>query len=168
LASTQNTNHSTNVDEASLLFGSPSPTVNLIDLHPQPVHIFRLWQTFLDNVNPLTKIIHAPTMQQLVLEAAGDLEHVPQGLEALMFAIYTFAVTSLSTIECESMFGEAKSTLLAKYRLGTQQALVSAGFLRSSDLVILQAFVLFLVCNPFSRFTSLPRADRQALGSSIL
>lgn len=148
MASTLNTHHSTNVDEASLLFGSSSPTVNLIDLHPQPVHIFRLWQTFLDNVNPLTKIIHAPTMQQLVLEAAGDLEHVPQGLEALMFAIYTFAVTSLSTIECESMFGEAKSTLLAKYRLGTQQALVGAGFLRSSDLVILQAFVLFLVCSP--------------------
>ncbi len=94
-------------------------------------------------------------MQQLILEAAGDLEHVSKGLEALMFAIYTFAVTSLATLECESMFGEAKSTLLAKYRLGTQQALVRAGFLRSSELILLQAFVLFLVSILSFHFRSL-------------
>lgn len=98
-------------------------------------------------------------MQQLILDAVGDLEHVSKGLEALMFAIYTFAVTSLSTLECESMFGEAKSTLLAKYRLRTQQALVRAEFLRSSELVILQAFVLFLVGASIFRLRSLSYAN---------
>ena len=135
----------TNPDEVDLLFGLPSTTASLMDLHPQPVHIFRLWQTFLDNVNPLTKIIHAPTMQQQILDAASSLENVSKGLESLMFAIYNFAVTSSSNAYCESTFGEAKSTLLARYRCGTQQALIRVGYLRSSEMVVLQAFVLFLV-----------------------
>ena len=87
-------------------------------------------------------------MQQSIVEAAGNLEHVSRGFEALMFAIYAFAVTSLNPQECESKFGEPKPILLDKYRLGTQKALVRAGFLRSSDLVILQAFVLYLVSLP--------------------
>ena len=119
--------------------------MTLIDLHPQPVLIFRLWQTFLDNVNPLTKIIHAPTLQQSILDATGNLEHVSKGLETLMFAIYNFAVTSSSNAYCENMLGEAKTTLLARYRRGTQQALIRAEFLKSSELTVLQAFVLYLV-----------------------
>lgn len=114
-------------------------------IHPQPVQIFRLWQTFLDNVNPLVKILHTPTVQQLVLETSGNLKDVSKSITALMFAIYLSAVNSLSNAECESMVGQGKSVLLANYYLGSQQALISAGFLKSSDLVVLQAYVLFLV-----------------------
>ena len=144
-SSNQDASDLDNFDEADLLFGLLPSTTDLSNLHPQPIHIFKLWQTFLDNVNPLTNIIHAPTMQHSILEAAGDVKHVPRGFEALMFAIYAFAVTSLSPGDCESMFEEPKLSLLAKYRLGTQKALIRAEFLRSSDLVILQAFVLYLV-----------------------
>ena len=135
-------------DEGGLVFGSSSAATSLTSLHPQPVHVFRLWQTFLDNVNPLSKILHAPTTQQLILEIAGDLDNVSKGVEALLFAIYAAATGSLSNLECENMFGEARSTLLARYRLGTQQALIRAEFLRSSQLMILQAFVIFLVSLP--------------------
>ena len=31
-------------------------------MHPRPLIIFRLWQVFLDNINPLTKLLHAPTV----------------------------------------------------------------------------------------------------------
>lgn len=109
------------------------------------MQIFRLWQTFLDNVNPLVKILHTPTVQQLVLEASGNLKAVSKSMNALMFAIYVSAVNSLSNAECEGMIGQGKSVLLAKYYLGTQQALISAAFLKSSDMVVLQAYVLFLV-----------------------
>ena len=62
-----------------------------------------------------------------------------------MFAIYLIAVTSLKTEECETMFGEARSTLLSKYSHGTQQALVNAKFLKSLNIYSLQAFALFLL-----------------------
>ncbi|KAI9877354.1 MAG: hypothetical protein M1830_004160 [Pleopsidium flavum] len=131
-------------DGGVLLFASCPKNTSLSALHPQPVYIFRLWQTFLDNVNPLVTLFHAPTMQQLILEASGNLDNVSKGREALIFAIYSSAVTSLSNADCESIIGEAKQALLARYQFGTQQALISAGFLKSSDLAVLQAYVLFL------------------------
>lgn len=123
-----------------------TPTSDSItDLHPSPVQIFRLWQTFIDNVNPLIKIFHAPSIQQKVLEASADLENVGKGMEALMFAIYSTAIMSLNEEECMSMFGEERQVLLARYQNGSRQALARAGLLRSSDMTILQAFVLYLV-----------------------
>jgi hypothetical protein len=111
------------------------------------VHIFRLWQTFLDNVNPLSKVIHAPTVQYQILEATGNLTNISKGVESLMFAIYAAAVNSVDDTECESILGESKSRVLPRYFMATQHALIRAGFLYSSDLVVLQAFTLFLVSN---------------------
>jgi hypothetical protein len=132
-------------DAGAFFLGHNTASKDLSSLHPRPVQIFRLWQTFLVNVNPLVKIFHAPTVQQIILDASGDLANVPRATEALMFAIYLIAVTSLKTEECETMFGEPRSTLLSKYSHGTQQALVNAKFLKSLNLYSLQAFALFLL-----------------------
>ena len=115
--------------------------------HPNPVQIFRLWQVFLDNVNPLTKIIHAPTVQQQILQASGDLEGILPMQEALMFSIYLAAVTSLQDEECCQVMGETRSVLLARFSNAAQQALINVKFLRTSSLVVLQALTLFLVSN---------------------
>jgi len=117
----------------------------LTGLHPQPVQIFRLWQTFLDNVNPLSKVIHAPTVQHQILEASADLEKVSRGMEALMFAIYAASVNSMDSGECETMLGESKQIVLARFIKAAEQALIRASFLVSTDLVVLQALTLFLV-----------------------
>lgn len=123
----------------------------MIDLHPSTVQIFRLWQTFLDNVNPIIKIFHAPTVQQQILDATSDLSNVSKPMEALMFGIYATAVTSLSDVECKNMFGEEKTVLRGRYSAGSRQALRNAGVLRTSNLVILQAFVLYLVSSSSPR-----------------
>lgn len=120
-------------------------TKDLTSLHPPPVQIFRLWQTFLVNVNPLVKIFHAPTVQQIILDATGDLANVPRATEALMFAIYLISVTSLRTEDCETMYGETRANLLSKYSHAAQQALINGKFLKSVNLYSLQAFSLFLV-----------------------
>ena len=121
------------------------PTENLHDLHPAPIHIFRMWQTFLDNINPLTKILHAPTVQQQILDASSNLGKISKGTEALMFSIYACSVMSLTDVECKATFGEEKSILLSRFQSGARKALLRAGFLRSSELIILQAYVLYLV-----------------------
>lgn len=128
------------------LFGSIGGTSrDLVDLHPPPVHIFRLWQTFLVNVNPMVKMFHAPTIQQMILDASGDLANVPRHTEALMFAIYFISVISLQDQDCRSMFHESKANLLAKYSTGAQQSLVNSRFLKSLNILTLQAFILYLV-----------------------
>lgn len=68
-----------------------------------------------------------------------------------MFSIYAMATTSLMDADCMTMFGEEKSILLARYQSGARLALSRAGLLRSSDMTILTAFVLYLIsCLNFS------------------
>ncbi|KAK9237849.1 fungal-specific transcription factor domain-containing protein [Lipomyces kononenkoae] len=137
----------------SLLFRHPTINDTLFSSHPEPVQIFRLWQAFVDNVNPLVKILHVPTVQQLIVEASGSLENISASMEALMFAIYHSSLVSLRNEDCESIMGEARATLLARYSTATQQALTNAGVLRTSNLMVLQALLLYLLsirqyCDP--------------------
>lgn len=125
---------------------SLSPGVKPTELHPNPLHIFKLWQTFLENVNPLTKILHAPTVQQQILEAMSDLHQIGRELEALMFSIYCIALISLPAEEVGRSFGESKKKLLSRCRRGAQMAFANAHLLRTSNAVVLQAFMLFIVC----------------------
>jgi hypothetical protein len=104
-----------------------------------------LWQAYLQNVNPLSKLIYAPLVQDLVVEASRDLNTVPQDSVALLFAIYAAAVMSWKDEECQSKIGESKKALHDRYLAATQQALIAAGFVSSVSLVVLQAFAIFLV-----------------------
>jgi len=132
------------------------------------MHIFRLWQTFLDNVNPLIKIFHAPTVQQQVLDASADLTKVSKRMEVLMFGIYATAINSLDELEVKTIFCEEKSTLLNRYQSGCRQALLRAGFLRSSDMTILQGFVLYLVALPIqTQWSDLISSQLASLNFSI-
>jgi hypothetical protein len=95
-------------------------------------------------------------MQQVILDASSDLRNVPRHTEALMFSIYLLATTSLSSQECESMFGEPRNDLLMKYAHATQQALINAKFLKSLSLSTLHALCIYLVsCSTFSSFCSI-------------
>ncbi len=69
-------------------------------LHPGPVEIFKLWQVYLDNVNPLLKVTHTPSIQGRIIEAASRITAINPVLEALMFSIYSTSILSLETEEC--------------------------------------------------------------------
>jgi hypothetical protein len=131
--------------DTGLLFGSHTSSTVLRSLHPTPIQIFKLWQTYLDNVNPLVKLFHAPTVQQFVCDAIGNLDDLPRNLEALLFGIYSVSVESLTDSECVSILEESKSAAFQRFRTGAQCALANANLLTSSDMMVLQAFVLFIV-----------------------
>ena len=80
-------------------------------------------------------------------EHIGTAEHIPNGtyVEALLFAIYYAAITTLSPEEVVNCFQDTKENLLNKFRAGTERALVNANFLVECDVGMLQALVIFLV-----------------------
>lgn len=133
------------VDPATLLFSSVRDVVNLRDFHPPPMQAFMLWQTFLQNVNPLSKVIHAPLVQPQVLEASKDFDSVSKPAVALLFAIYAAAVMSMKEEDCQAQLGGTKTVMLSRFFSAAQQALAAASFLKSRNIVTLQAFVIFLV-----------------------
>lgn len=135
----------TPIDETTdFLFGHSPAGQSIQHLHPLPNHILILWQMFLDNINPMTKFIHYPTMHKTISQACNQLDSLPRGLEALMFAIYGAAVYSIDDDECEMKLGETRKVLLPRYRHATRRALARAKFLVTSELVVLQALVLYL------------------------
>jgi len=114
-------------------------------LHPDPVMILRLWQIYLDNVNPLVKVTHTPSLQARLITAINDLGKMEPTFHALMFSIYCLSITSLDETECVVQFSASKSDLLVRYQSACQHALAECGYLRTSDCECLVALYLYLV-----------------------
>lgn len=113
--------------------------------HPPAVQILQLWQFYISNINPLLKISHVLTLQPQIVSAMANTSRISRPLEALMFSIYFAAATSLTDDEVQNTFGEDRSVLLGRFHNATRQALVNAGFMRSTELSVLQALLLYLV-----------------------
>ena len=128
-----------------LLFGLRDNAIDLVTLHPCQIMIIRLWQIYLDNVNPLLKVTHTPTLQIQIIEAASNLATVQPNLAALMFAIYCVAILSVDDEKCHSLFGSSRKLLLNRYQFACQQALWECHFLRTNERDVLTAFYLYLV-----------------------
>ncbi|TVY44870.1 Bikaverin cluster transcription factor [Lachnellula occidentalis] len=136
----------TESNHQSFIMGYNSSDVDIKSLHPLPSQIPFYWQTFLENVHPLVKLLHAPTMTKTIKDVQNNLDSLSKSTEALMFAIYFATITSMNGNEVKTNFGISKGLLLKQYRFGTEQALARAGLLNTNEIVTVQAFVLFLVC----------------------
>ncbi|MCJ1399895.1 hypothetical protein MMC11_003098 [Xylographa trunciseda] len=143
-----------------LLFGSRETAVDVFTLHPEQVQIFRLWQIYLDNVNPLLKVTHTPTLQARIIDAASDVVSIKPTLAALMFSIYCVSIMSLDEDECHTTFSLPKERLLKRFQFGCQQALLSCGVLRSGDRECLTALYLYLI-------SVQPATDPRSLSSML-
>lgn len=150
----------------------PSPfaldsSLPLDSLHPPPAMIPFMWQTYLETVDPVLKIFHAPTVQkQIMSRIRGRRVHDPSA-QCLMFAIYYSTVVTTSAAACLAEFEEERPALLKRYvslpfavwltkpsnftdrpryRTGIENALWQANVFQSSNVTVLQAFVIYLVC----------------------
>ncbi|KAL2801795.1 hypothetical protein BJX63DRAFT_150698 [Aspergillus granulosus] len=146
------------------LFGAQDVSLDISKLHPEPSQIFRLWQIYLDNVDPLFKVTHTPTLQGRIIEAIGNLKGVKPAFQALMFSIYCMATLSIMPYESDVLYGPPKNDMLAKYQSGCRLALIRAQFLRSDDRDCLTALYLYLVS---LRCTTDPRTLSSMLGIAI-
>ncbi|OAA80327.1 Transcription factor [Akanthomyces lecanii RCEF 1005] len=132
-------------DHPSFFLGFPSVDADLTKLYPYPPQATFLWSIYKENVEPLVKILHIPTVEPLLREARKDATSLSPANEALAFAIYFSALTALEPEEVQTNFRAAKSTVLAQYRFAVEQALARANLLDTSDITVLQAFTLYLL-----------------------
>ncbi|KAI1334248.1 hypothetical protein F5Y15DRAFT_297528 [Xylariaceae sp. FL0016] len=148
-----------------LLFGSRQVATDLSAFHPQTIDILRIWQIYLDNVNPLLKVTHTPSLQGRIIEAAGEIQNIDPELEALMFSIYCVAIQSISAKECEELFTSfSQEDLLNRFQYGCQQALSNCSFLQTNDHDCLTALFLYLTSLTFDTH---PRSLSCMFGTAI-
>lgn len=138
-----------------LLFCSRAAGVELSTLHPSQAQIFKLWQSYLENIDPILKLTHTPTLQARIIDAASDVTKIEPNLEALMFGIYCVTINSLDQDECRAVFGVSRIDAIRGYQLGAREALLNCGFLKSSNRECLTALHLYLVsCTTLVMHTS--------------
>lgn len=116
--------------------------------HPSTFQIFKLWSTYTERVHPVCKILHAPTMQERIFAIGDSLEAKATPTDhALLFAIYFIAAFTLSGAELGAVFGSETDvqTTLLHLAMSTQTALARAGVFKSSNLGVLQAYILYLI-----------------------
>lgn len=133
------------------VFSGDIEATDLRWLHPPGPHIDALSDVYWDRVDIIFKILHRPTFEPLLKTAAQDAASIPKGAgyEALMFAMYFAAVTSLTAEECTALLGKDRTNLASQFRHCCEISLANADFLNSTDLQVLQAFSLYLVSRPF-------------------
>lgn len=107
--------------------------------------MLQLWQTFVENVDPLTKVIHVPTVRKAIEKAATNISVIPKTFEALLFAMYSAAVMSLNDDECRRVLFQPRKVLLSRYVDETRAALSRIKFMGTTSLVVLQALVLHVL-----------------------
>ncbi|KAI0140204.1 hypothetical protein GGR57DRAFT_509487 [Xylariaceae sp. FL1272] len=122
---------------------------DLQDLHPMPSQVPFLLDVFSENVNGVIQIVHMPTISKVARHATRhtrgtDMSRLSPVNEALLFAVYYAAVTSMEEEDIAINFTSSKTELNLKYRLGLEQALAKADFLNVPDLGLVQAFAIFL------------------------
>jgi hypothetical protein len=104
----------------------------------------QLWEAYVENFDPLTKIFHVPTLRPAVEKAIGSAKTIPKNFEALMFAIFAAAVLTLKDKDCQEQFGETRRSMLSRYTSATEAALSRAKFMSTTSVVILQALLIHL------------------------
>ena len=142
------------------MFYEPNQKVDLLSLHPTPAHMMALANFYFTRFDPVFKLLHRPSTLSFIYAMARDSSSMTRAQEALLFAIYFAAVTSVTEQECIKDFGEEKTTLVKRYRKGVETAFPNANFLETTDMTVLQALVIYLVslrsipCDRHTDFTT--------------
>ncbi|KAK6859173.1 fungal-specific transcription factor domain-containing protein [Apiospora arundinis] len=134
-------------DRNAFIFGhniSSSP-YSTTDLHPLPSQVSYLLDVYSENVNFMAQAVHMPSVSKLAREmrSKGTSSLTPSN-EALLFAIYYAAITSMEEEDVKANFGASKSDLNHRFRVGFETAVAKADFLNAPNLTLVQAFIAFL------------------------
>ncbi|KAK4992359.1 hypothetical protein LTR50_001117 [Elasticomyces elasticus] len=124
------------------LLGTPQ---TLVYHHPRHEDAMKLWAVHVQNVEPLCKILHIPSTARMVLAVSQQPETASKADECLLFAIYHFAVFSMTDEDCVRDLRLSRTTLMSKYQYAARQALVNASWLKTTEMPVMQACVLLLI-----------------------
>ncbi|VUC32998.1 unnamed protein product [Clonostachys rosea] len=145
LASPSNLTSVTTVSQDPLSDMLLGVSQSLAPYHPSHVDAMKLWAAHVSNVDPLCKLLHVPSTAEMVESISQQPSIGSKAQECLLFSIYHSAVFSMVEEECLVQFNQSRSDMLAMYRVAVRQALVNARWLQTTEMLVLQAYVLFLI-----------------------
>ncbi len=134
---------SASVEIDPILSSFHKPTTAIESHHPSRRCAMLLWQTYINNVDPLIKILHIPTTQRVVYAAINTPVPLNSDTNSLLLAIYFGATASLSKVNAFHLLGQEKNTALNNFKRGLEQSLAISNFLDAPTFISLQAITLY-------------------------
>ncbi|KFA71290.1 hypothetical protein S40288_06697 [Stachybotrys chartarum IBT 40288] len=120
-------------------------TEDLAALYLSDPALEQLCRVFANGIDPLAKVVHLPTFLVALQHAHRNPKHVSKDMEALIFSFYLVTISIMDEEECTHVLGGPRDLLHSRYRLASRQALLHAGLLSTTSIVIIQAYVLFMM-----------------------
>jgi hypothetical protein len=143
--------------------GSNQPAVNDYDLlicPPGAIYVMpsaldeprsemqsMLYGMFIENVSPMFKIFHIPTLRATLERGAPYLGHEASSppVKAIKAAIWFSAIQTISEDECQARLGRKRPELIQHYRRITDVLFSQADLVNTTSMATLQAFILYIV-----------------------
>ena len=121
----------------------------MLESYPDTQLALRLWNVYIESVDPVLKILHIPTAQFIVVATILDPRTAPSSAVALTFAIFFAAVTALCHDKNNERFGlpYEKSILLKRYKESLDRLLLVTDLMNRPELTALQALAIYVVSN---------------------
>ncbi|KAH6995261.1 hypothetical protein EDB80DRAFT_621855, partial [Ilyonectria destructans] len=115
--------------------------------HPCVEHRQTLWRLYIEVMDPMVKVLHLPTVEPELRKwlPQDNIDKMPRGLSAVIFAVYFSVVSSMEKDQCQEILGRDRDELVLKYKAATERVLTMAGLLNTDNLLVLQAFLIYLV-----------------------
>lgn len=102
------------------IFGFSSMVVSLEAFHPSIEQSQMLWNIYQENVAPVLMIFHKPSLFRLIYKAASNTSYIDRVSEAVVFAVYFAAVSSMDIRDCTEVMSHDHSSLREYYKFATQ------------------------------------------------
>lgn len=152
---------------SSFFFPGTNMNTSLIDYLPSKNAADQLVAQYFLAVHPIARAVHRQTFEsQYALfwgQIATGTEPVPSQQAVVLAAMFSAAV-SMSNEQALQEFGASKAALVDSLRSGTEMALAKSNFLRTTKVVTMQAFVMYLI--PLIR-AEVSRAHSALVGTAI-
>jgi len=151
----------------AMLFDQEILPIDITYLQPPPKNtVAMLLRIYQDRVDKLVKVLHWGTVQDAIerSHAAGKSEVQSPAMQALAYAIYFISICSITDDEADTMMLGDRGSLIQQYRHATEILISKADLYRNPDLVVLQAFVIYLVS--YAQQLTLLLADHHVGGPS--
>ena len=104
-----------------------------------------LWTAYVENVAPLIKIFHSPTMKKLWQESSSGAKSLTSVEETAFGSIYFAAAVSLQDSETQQLFNRRKDDIIQTQRRSLEKSFLDIALLNTSSVMSLQAFLLYLI-----------------------
>ncbi|KAK5997653.1 Bikaverin cluster transcription factor bik5-like protein [Cladobotryum mycophilum] len=120
----------------------------LTTLHQDQQDVVQLcWHIYVENVDPVVRILHKPTLHKQVLRVQQQsFDQVDKPTQALLFAVCLCAISSLEPKRCEILFEQPRVLMKQLCQKSVDNAIAAAGLTRTHNFQVLQAFTLSIVC----------------------